>query len=60
MWLWITMLASELPSAPVDFDTQLMSILTKADSNAGPCHGAGPTDTPLSHPRSLRPELPTS
>lgn len=36
LWLWITMLAGELQSAPVDFETQVMPILTKAGCNTGP------------------------
>lgn len=40
LWLWMTMLAGELQSAPVDFDTQVMPILTKAGCNTGACHGA--------------------
>ena len=30
LYLWIAMLAGELQSAPVDFETQVMPILTKA------------------------------
>ena len=40
MYLWIAMLAGESQSAPVDFDTQVMPILTKAGCNTGACHGA--------------------
>lgn len=34
------MLAGESTSAPVDFDTQVLPILTKAGCNTGACHGA--------------------
>ncbi len=40
LYLWIAMLAGELQSAPVDFETQVMPILTKAGCNTGACHGA--------------------
>ena len=40
MYLWIAMLAGESQSAPVDFDTQVMPILTKSGCNTGACHGA--------------------
>ncbi len=42
MWLclWIALLTDESQFAPVDFDTQVMPILTKAGCNTGACHGA--------------------
>ncbi|MBC7967913.1 MAG: DUF1549 domain-containing protein, partial [Fuerstia sp.] len=40
MWLWIAMLAGVSQSAPVDFDTRVMPILTRAGCNTGACHGA--------------------
>ncbi len=40
MYLWIAILAGESQSAPLDFDTQVMPILTKAGCNTGACHGA--------------------
>ncbi|MEJ7594090.1 MAG: hypothetical protein WKF77_21330 [Planctomycetaceae bacterium] len=42
MWLclWIAILAGETQTAPVDFETQVMPILTKAGCNTGACHGA--------------------
>jgi len=42
MWLclWIAILAGDSQSAPVDFETQVMPILTKAGCNTGACHGA--------------------
>ena len=38
--LWIAMLIGESQSAQVDFETQVMPILTKAGCNNGACHGA--------------------
>ena len=37
---WMLILASTIPAAPVDFDTQVVPILTRAGCNAGACHGA--------------------
>ena len=38
--LSLTLLINEAVAAPVDFDTQVMPILTKAGCNTGACHGA--------------------
>ena len=38
--LFVMALVSSAVDAPVDFDTQVMPILTKAGCNAGACHGA--------------------
>jgi hypothetical protein len=37
---WLLLLAGVVPAAPIDFDTQVVPILTKAGCNAGSCHGA--------------------
>ena len=38
---WLCLLvAAELPDQPIDFDTQIVPILTRAGCNAGACHGA--------------------
>lgn len=39
-FLAMALLAVEVDVRPVDFDTQVMPILTKAGCNAGACHGA--------------------
>ena len=38
--LLLVLLASETIQSPVDFDTQVMPVLTKAGCNAGACHGS--------------------
>ncbi len=38
-WLCLTVLASG-PERPVDFDTEIIPVLTRAGCNAGACHGA--------------------
>src|SRR5688572_9707001 len=38
-WLCLALLAAE-PQRPVDFDTEIIPVLTKAGCNAGACHGA--------------------
>ncbi|MEQ9411038.1 MAG: DUF1549 and DUF1553 domain-containing protein [Fuerstiella sp.] len=39
-WCVILMLAIDVDSPRVDFDTQVMPVLTKAGCNSGSCHGA--------------------
>ncbi len=39
-WLVLALLAAEVDASRVDFDTQVMPILTKSGCNAGACHGA--------------------
>ncbi len=40
LWLSVVLLIDQPPVETVDFDTQVMPILTKAGCNAGACHGA--------------------
>lgn len=40
LWLSFALLIDQPPVEMVDFDTQVMPILTKAGCNAGSCHGA--------------------
>ena len=40
LWLSVVLLIEQPPVETVDFDTQVMPILTKAGCNAGACHGA--------------------
>ena len=37
---WLTWLACAIGSPPIDFDTEIIPVLTKAGCNAGSCHGA--------------------
>jgi hypothetical protein len=40
LWLSVVLLIDQPPVETVDFDTQVMPLLTKAGCNAGACHGA--------------------
>ncbi|GIW96609.1 MAG: S-layer protein [Pirellulaceae bacterium] len=42
MWGWICMACwlGTVPEGPIDFDTQVIPVLTKAGCNSGACHGS--------------------